>query len=232
MRTSLLIVILPLCIAKQTPAQDYFYIRAGGNYTIFRGEKTYLQAGSSFGIGRQWNYRNRSGWSKGIGWALELVYTNKRALLKNKTVGGGLSYDYIVSYEDIHCSVTSFEIPVLLTFDYPLYKKLKAHFNMGPALSLGIKDRSRSYRQKVKLLEPDQRSNYPFDYVVNPGDPTIADSWGLVFNLGAGISYSSFSFDILLSPALLYEIATITAINFYETPDTFHSFITLRFNIE
>jgi hypothetical protein len=232
MRTNLLIIVISLIVVTQAAAQKYVYLIAGGNCTTFRGEKTYLQAGSSIGVGRQWDKRDNPGWLKNTAWALEIIRTEKRALLKNKTIGGGLDYDDIVSYNDIYCSLVTLETSVLFIFERSLYKKLKLNYYLGPALSIPIMDRSRKYRQRVKLLEPDQRSNYPFDYVVNPGDPMLADNWGFIFNFGIGLFISSISFDIRLSPALLYEIATITAINFHETPDTFHTFITLKYNIE
>ncbi len=209
-------------------AQGRPYFRVGTNLTAFRGEKTYLQMGTTLCAGYQWKKSRIAKWFKASGLALEFVYTNKKATLKNKTIGGGLGYDDYVSYNDIYCSVFLYEIPVLLVYDFPLNKKLRVQLNFGPAMSLALVDKSRIVRRRNEPLPLNKRTNYPFDYVVNPGDPSIFTSGGYLLNFGFGLSSTHFSLNIRFSPALSYEFVTIRAVDFHEIPDTVHFLFTLK----
>lgn len=232
MRYIKILILFILVTPSLSNAQNTSYVRAGINYTTFRGEKTYLQTGSTFCIGYQWNDSRIARWFKASSLALEFLYTNKKAILKNKTIGaispGG--YLDIVYYDDIYFSVSLIEIPLLLTYSFPVSQKLKLQFHLGPDVSIAVKDKSKVKRRMIKSLEPNEGANFPFDYIYNPGDPTILWSGGYLLNFGFCLSFSHFSFDIRFSPALSYEFVTIRSINMHETPDTVHFLITFRMN--
>lgn len=220
-RFALFVLILGSCGVAL--GQNVIYARLGGNVTSIRGQKIYLRPGVTMAIGRHHCFSDHSGWLGASGWAIELVWTNKRALLKDKAIGGGAGD---VGFGDIYCSVALLEIPLLVTFDRALSDKIKLEMHFGIALSLAIDDRSRRERKGKIWLRPEEYEDYPIDYKYNPGDPTIYSSGGTTFNAGIGISFSSFSVDVRFSPAMGCKFDTISSIKLKETPDTIHFFIT------
>lgn len=201
-------IILLILFTLNLNAQSEFSYKIGVNYSDFRGEDTDLELAATFGLSYEWSVK------KNTTFVGEAIYTNRKGILKNRTIGSGTGYDLNVSYYDIYCSTGSIDFPLLIKYYLPISHKLKIQIIAGPSLSLCILDLSTKNRTRIESLKGNERENYDFDFTINPeaGSFYILDSSGFRINVGIGICYLFLSFEVLYSYAL-NETEVISNVN-------------------
>lgn len=211
-----ILIIVLLSSPVLLSAQEGYYYKLGGNYSRFRNVDTQMKPGVTLGLGYEWKIK------KNGGFAIEVSYINRKGLLKNKSIGSGTGFDLDISFRDIDCSIAFLEPQFQFQYYFPIKNNLKLKLSSGLSLSLSFLDMSEKKLLKRISLEPNERYNYKFDYIVayDPG-PYIDNSSGFGLNFGFGIVWSFLSFEYRYFYTL-NDIGMASNIVLKEKMDTMH----------
>lgn len=194
-------------------AENNHYFITGRNYSSFRTTASKYVTGYTIGVGTEWIFLNK------LSVGLELLYTSRGGILRNKIVGGrDVRYVYL---EDIHCSFRSIEVPLLLKYTIPIENNIRIKPICGLSMSIGWKDKSKRIIKEFlfEVTDPDDWDNiqYDYDYNIDPSGPLpyIALSSGFAFNTGLSMEWSCFKLECRYIYDL-FDINTIRSVYLYE----------------
>ena len=111
-----------LFIFTNLNAKSRYNIKVGMNYSSFIEEKRNLEPGILFGIGKEWRI------VKNTAIICDITFLTQKAILKNKTIGSSDTsfVESDIAVNNIHFSIKTFEIPIILRQYISLKKKYKA----------------------------------------------------------------------------------------------------------
>jgi Outer membrane protein beta-barrel domain len=219
MKNKLLLAILMALLVGKAMAQGGYTIKVGGSYSSYRGQGSTPDWGFASGIGREWKI------SKRMGLALEVIYTAKKAVFRNKTVAHE-SYWYFGDAFDIYSDIRYIEIPFAWKYYLPVRKNLLIELYVGPSLELAIRDKSKMKRlYGIYTPQRDFRYDHVFSQDDNPW-PWLGRS-GFNVNGGIAIGWSVFTVELRYSRAL-HDVDVISSIAMYEKLDFLQLLIGLR----
>lgn len=219
MKNMLPLAMLMALLAGNALAQGGYTIKVGGNYSSFRGQGSERDLGFVLGIGREWKI------SKRTGLALELIYTAKKAVLRNKIVSS-LFFWYNGSAVDIYSDIRYFEIPLMWKYYLPVKKSLSIELYAGPSFELAIKDRSKQERL-YNIYTPQLDFKYDYVFARDPA-PLWMGSSGFNVNGGIALGWSAFTVELRYSRAL-HDVEVITGTVMRENLDFLQLLIGLKF---
>ncbi len=218
MKNNLLLAILIALLAGKALAQGGYTIKVGGSYSSYRGQGSTPDWGFASGIGHEWKISKRAGLT------LEVMYTAKKTVLKNKIVASAITGSGSVF--DIHSDIRYIEIPFMWKYYRPVRKTLSIEFYVGPSLELAINERTKTKRLS-SFSDPQHELRH--DYAFYEGDdpwPWFARS-GFNVNAGIAIGWSVFIADLRYSRAL-HEVDVISYIAMNEKLDFLQFLVGLR----
>jgi Outer membrane protein beta-barrel domain len=205
MKKKLLLTIFMALLVGKALAQGGYTVKGGGNYSIFRGQGSTLDWGFALGIGREWQISKRTGLT------LELMYTVKKAVLRNKTVGRSFAREFGDAF-DIYCDIRYLEIPFMWKYYRPVRKTVLIELYVGPSLELAIKDRSKK-EHLYDIFAPQEDFLYDYYYPEDPY-PLWYGSSGFNVNGGIAIGWSAFTVELRYSRAFHdVDVIAHTAMN-------------------
>ncbi len=171
------------------------YIELGLNLSKFRNEKCISQPGLTLGFIKDfYPIHSFDGFiSFGIN------YHRKMFSLENRTwKSNPYDSDFEIERGDINVNISYIDVHASVG-----YSIIKNQFNSdiytGCSLSLPIKNHTRITNQKTIPLGPDERKNYPFDYIPLDENYTIPST---NFQFGFRLSYNRFAIILGYSRAL------------------------------
>jgi hypothetical protein len=168
MKNKLLLAILMALLAGKALAQGGYTIKVGGSCSSYRGQGSTPDWGFASGIGHEWKISKRTGLT------LEVMYTAKKTVLKNKIVASAISgYGSVI---DIYSDIRYIEIPFMWKYYRPVRKTLSIELYVGPSLELAIKERTKTKRL-YNFYDPQHELRY--DYVFYEGDDPWRGSAGV-----------------------------------------------------
>ncbi len=219
MKKQLLLTIFMALLACKALAQDGYTIKVGGNYASFRALESDLDLGFALGIGHEWKI------SKRMCLALELMYTAKKTVIRNKTVAYEI-YWFSGDALDIYSDIRYLKIPLMWKYCLPIGKNLLIELYAGASLDLAIKDRSKAKR--LYTIYTPQR-DFKYDYTfARDADPLWLGSSGINVNGGMAIGWSVFTVELRYSRAL-HDVDVISGIAMNEKLDSLQLLIGLKF---
>ncbi|MCL4708105.1 outer membrane beta-barrel protein [bacterium] len=218
MKIKLRIAMLMALLAGNALAQGGYTIKLGGSYSSYRGQGGAPDWGFASGIGHEWKISKRTGLT------VEVMYTAKKTVLKNRIVASAITgYGSVI---DIYSDIRYVEVPVMWKYYRPVRKTLLIELYVGPSLELAIKERTRTKRLN-NFYDPQHKLKY--DYVFYEGDdpwPWVARS-GFNVNGGIAIGWSVFTLELRYSRAL-HDVDVIAGLALTEKLDFLQFLIGLR----
>jgi len=213
MKKTILLLSLILLFQDNGFPQSKWQIKAGANSSYFVDvENSSSKIGYTLGIARKINI------SGDLDITVELDYTTKGAILYERTIRPFRPRDVVNIYSwDIHGNIGYIELPVLLSYSFPVYEEYNIGLFFGPALSVPVKELSEF--KKVEFIEeydPDNRGSTNYDYHLWDGSVFANNTLSIIYNFGLNISYTNvfIEFRYVLNNRGTYYFGELSDVNY------------------
>ena len=213
MKKTILLLSLILLFQDNGFPQSKWQIKAGANSSYFvDAENSSSKIGYTLGIARKINI------SGDLDITVELDYTTKGAILYERTIRPFRPRDVVNIYSwDIHGNIGYIELPVLLSYSFPVYEEYNIGLFFGPALSVPVKELSEF--KKVIFIEeydPNNPGSPNYDYHLWQESVFPNNTLSIIYNFGLNISYSNFfiEFRYVLNNRGTYYFGELSDVNY------------------
>ncbi len=192
--------------------QNSWEIKGGINYAYFVNVKNYSpKIGYTLGIARKINLYNNFSVSG------EVDFVSKGAILKNRKISPYTEVDEQDAYSwDIHGSIGYLELPILIKYSFPIYKRYNLILFMGPSYSIPIIDFTKfKKREFLEVYDPKNPSGMVYDYDFNQESGFGNNTSSFIFNFGFDISYLNYFFELkyVLDNRVIYNFSNLSEIH-------------------
>ncbi len=189
MKKTIFVLSFLILFHQNSFSQNKWQIKAGPNYSYFVD-----MSNSSSNIGYILGIERKIDIYENLAVNIGLDYTTKGAVLNDRTIRPYKPSELVNVYSwDIHGNIDYLELPVLLSYAFPIYKEYKFGMFVGPSYAIPVRDLSEF--KKVKFIEEYDPNNpgttdYEYHFWQEPvfGNNTSS----IIFNLGLYVSYSHY----------------------------------------
>jgi len=218
-----LLFALALMLATALNAKTVKYVELGINQSKFRDQECKSKIGPLLGLG--FDYYPVKSFAAFIG--TELLYQNKKLLVRHKTVPSSLYSETAMTVitGDIDIKISYLELPLHIGYRMKLRTPFLVAFFSGYSLLIPIKDHTRVKNMTYRELAPAERGKFNFDYYLV--DETRV-SWSQNFNIGVRLSYEHLGFMLIYAKAISFT-QNISGINMHGKIDSYKASLAFLF---
>ncbi len=198
MKKALLFFLLFLPIPAS--AKTVKYVELGFNQSRFRNQECKSKIGPSFGLGLDY-YPVKS---LGAFIGTELLYQNKKLLVKNKTWPSSLIPETAMTVitGDFDINISYLEMPLQIGYRMIVCDQFSVALFSGYSFLIPLKDHTRVKEKSYRELAPAERGKFnDYDYYLVDESRV---SWSQNFNIGIRLSYDRFGFIFSYAKALSF----------------------------
>jgi hypothetical protein len=193
--------------------QSKWQIKAGANSSYFvDAENSSSKIGYTFGIARKINIYGD------LDITVELDYATKGAILHERTIRPYTTINPMNAYSwDIHGNIGYIELPVLLSYSFPVYEEYSIGLFFGPAFSVPVKDLSEFRKvQFIEEYDPINPSTTDYDYHFAPESGFGNNTISIFYIFGLNISYTNvfIEFRYVLNNREAYYFGDLSDVNY------------------
>jgi len=188
MRKSVIVILLLGVLFSVAEAKTDFEVKAGINFSAFRGRDDESMQGKTLGLGLAIPTCSRASV------AIELLYTEQGGLLRDIIVRPVFRHAAIYRW-DYFVKVKYLELPVLIRYVI-IEKSANLEMFLGPSFRLRFTDRASKSEPKKLLYDPEtgvgdpKYLDYEFKYFSQDNSGITAEGSGFGANLGASLRWS------------------------------------------
>jgi len=228
-RFIILIIINSFIIPTTTAKEKSRYFKLGTTISDFRNTDTEPRGGFVGGVGWCYNITNYSHLNGYFNF--ELLYTNKKCDIKNKTWPTNPEIRDVV-IGDVCVNIGYLEVPIKFGCYLNLKNNIKLMLFIGAIPSIGLKNLSKTKHKKYILLEPEERDQYNFDYERKELDDSNVslplsllnhiDKSAISMNIGTKIKWVKFYIEFSYSKAIS-ETKDMVSLTLHDKIDTYYA---------